>query len=90
MEKERIEFRDDPAAGATAVSAPCLRTRAAPHASYSRGMGLFSGSLYLKVRSGHAGRHAGVRRRRPAGLAIHLARTRACLRCMLPVTCYQM
>ncbi len=50
MEKERIEFRGDPASGATAVSAPCLRTRAAPHASYSRGMGLFSGSLYLKVR----------------------------------------
>ncbi len=54
MEKERIEFRDDPASGATAVSAPCLRTRAAPHASYSRGMGLFSGSLYLKVRGGRA------------------------------------
>lgn len=50
MERERVEFRDDPAAGTTCVASPCLKTRAAPHASYSRGMGLFSGSLYLKVR----------------------------------------
>lgn len=50
VERERVEFRDDPAAGTTCVTSPCLKTRAAPHASYSRGMGLFSGSVYLKAR----------------------------------------
>lgn len=51
VERERIDFRDDPAAGATVVTSPCLQTRAARHPSYSRGMGLFSGSLYIKVRA---------------------------------------
>ncbi|KAK9827708.1 hypothetical protein WJX81_003245 [Elliptochloris bilobata] len=51
VERERIELRDDPAACATCVTSPCLKTRVAAHASYSRGMGLFSGSVYLKVMS---------------------------------------
>lgn len=50
VERERVDFRDEPAAGATVVTSPCLQTRAARHPSYSRGMGLFSGSLYIKVR----------------------------------------